>query len=118
MCSSSLGGWLGGLDRRAAGAELLRFPAGVFERRASVGVDQVAGLDVDEPVAQQAALVLCFQQSPGNSTGPQVDVALSFFGDRALDGDVGQLDAATGSQHADDLGEHGVLVGDQVDDAV
>ena len=117
MCSSSLGG-LGRLDRRPAGSELLRFPAGVFERRAGVGVDQVADLDVDESVAQQAALVLCFQQSPGNSTGPQVDVALPFLRHRALDGDVGKLDAATGSQHAHDLGKDGVLVGDQVDDAV
>ena len=33
-------------------------------------VDQVTGRDVGESVAQQAALVLCFQQSPGNSTGP------------------------------------------------
>ena len=72
----------------------------------------------DESVAQQATLVLCFQQSPGNSTGPQVDVALPFLRHRALDGDVGKLDATTGSQHPHDLGEDGVLVGDQVDDAV
>jgi hypothetical protein len=117
-CNSSYTRGFGRLDGRAAGAELLGLAAGVFERRAGVGVDQVTGLDADEPVAQQAALVLCFQQSAGDSAGPQVDVSPAFLGHRPLDGDVGQLDAAAGAQHAHDLGEDGVLVGDQVDDAV
>jgi hypothetical protein len=42
-----------GLDRlhsRAAGAELLRFAAGVFELRPGVGIDELAGLDLFEAV--------------------------------------------------------------------
>jgi hypothetical protein len=115
-CSSQ--GRLGCFDGGAAGAELLGFLAGVFERRAGVGIDQIARLDVGESVPQEATLVLCFQQSPGNSTGPQVDVSSPLLRHRPLDGDIGQLDAATRSQHAHDLGKDGVLVGNQVDDAV
>jgi hypothetical protein len=39
-----------GLRRRAAGAELLRLAPGVFELRAGVGVDELAGLDPLEAV--------------------------------------------------------------------
>jgi hypothetical protein len=39
-----------GLDGGAAGAELLRFAAGVFELGAGVGVDELAGLDPLEAV--------------------------------------------------------------------
>jgi hypothetical protein len=40
-----------GLDGGAAGAELLRLAAGVFELGAGVGVDELAGLDPLEPVS-------------------------------------------------------------------
>jgi hypothetical protein len=39
-----------GLDRGAAGAELLGLTAGIFEFGAGVGVDELAGLDPLEPV--------------------------------------------------------------------
>src|SRR5207248_8973809 len=53
-----------------------------------------------------------------DSTGPQVDVPFALFGDGVLDGHIGQLDATARPEHAGDLGEHRVLVGDQVDHAV
>src|SRR5881396_845346 len=109
--AGSRSGSLGRLDGRAAGAELLGLPAGVLECRPGVGVDQVAGLDVSEPIAQESALVLCLQQSPGDSTGPQVDVSAARFRDGPLDRDVGQLDAPTRSEDTDDLGEDCILVG-------
>jgi hypothetical protein len=46
----SLAHRLVGLDGGAAGAELLRFPARVFELGASVGIDELAGLDPLEAV--------------------------------------------------------------------
>jgi hypothetical protein len=46
----SLGPRLVGLDGRAAGAELLRLAACVFELGSGVGVDELAGLDPLEPV--------------------------------------------------------------------
>ncbi len=73
----------------SAGAELLGLAPGVLEGRAGVGVHQIAGLDPLEAVLFQEAGVLCFQQSTGNSAGPEVDVALALLGDGALDRDVG-----------------------------
>ena len=46
----SLGPRFVGLDGGAAGAELLRLAARVFELGAGVGVDELAGLDPLEPV--------------------------------------------------------------------
>ena len=77
------------LHGRSAGAELLGLASGVLEDRAGVGVDQIAGLYPLEAVLLEEAGVLCFQQSAGNSAGPEVDVALALLGDGALDRDVG-----------------------------
>ena len=68
-------------------------------------------------MALEAGGVLCFQQSSGDSTGPEVDVATPLLADRSLNGDVGELDAAARLEHAVQFGEHRVLVRDQVDDA-
>ena len=46
----SLGPRFVGLDGGAAGAELLRFAAGVFELGTGVGVDELAGLNPLEAV--------------------------------------------------------------------
>ncbi len=79
---------------------------------------EVAGLAPLEPVLLEEAGVLCFQQSAGNSASPEVDVAPAFLGDRALARDVGELEAASRSQDAEELGEDSVFVGDQVDHPV
>ena len=79
------------------GAEAARLLACVGERGARVGVDQVAGLDALEAVLREPVCVLCFQQSAGDSTGPEVDVALAFLADGALDSDVGELHASAGA---------------------
>ena len=41
--------------------------------------------------AAKTGLELCFQQSAGNSAGPEIDALLGIFGDRFLDHDVGDL---------------------------
>ena len=107
-----------GLHGGAPGAELLGLTAGVLERRARVGLDQVTGLDPLEAVALKQPCVLCLQQSAGNSAGPEVDVAPPFLGDRGLDGHVGDLDEPGGREHPVDLGEDRALVGRKIDDAV
>lgn len=43
---------------------------------------------------------LCFQQSAGNSAGPQVDVFLCLFRDSPLNHDVANLDAAPWLEHS------------------
>src|SRR6266700_2604631 len=62
------------LRGRSMSAELDRLPAGVLELRAGVGGHKVAGLDSLEPVFLEELRVLCLQQSPGYSAGPEVDV--------------------------------------------
>ena len=64
-----------GLDSRALRAVLERLPARILELRAHIGVHEVAVLDPLEAVLLQPFGVLCFQQSPGNSACPEVDVA-------------------------------------------
>jgi hypothetical protein len=78
-------------------SETARFLARVGERGARIGVDQVAGLDALEAVMREPVGVLCFQQSTGNSTGPEVDIASAFLTDGTLDGDVCELQAAAGA---------------------
>src|SRR5207245_11539866 len=98
-----------GRHRRPVGAELDRLAARVLELRAHVRRDQVAGLDPLEPVPLQHFLVLCLQQSTGNSAGPEVDVAAALLADRILDRDVRELHPSTGPEDAEDLREYGVL---------
>jgi hypothetical protein len=100
------------LDGGAAGTELLRLAPGVLELGARVGVDQLAGLDPLEPVPFEELGVRCFQQRPGYSPGPEVDVAAALGADRVLDGHVGDLHPAARCKHAMQFGEDCVLVRD------
>jgi hypothetical protein len=61
---------------------------------------------------------MAFQQRPGDSAGPEVDVASPLLADRLLDRHVGDLEPAAGAEHTEDLREDGVLVRNEVDDAV
>src|SRR6476659_6334026 len=114
----SLASRLEGFHRRTVRAELDRFTPRVFELRAHVRRNEVAALDPLEPVPLQNLRVLCFQQSAGNSAGPEVDVASPLSTDRILDRDIGDLDPPTGSEHPEDLGENRVLVRDQVEHTI
>jgi hypothetical protein len=67
-----------GLDGGAARTELLSLAARVLERRARVRLDQITCLDPFEAVTLEEPTVLCLQQSPGNSAGPEVDVSAAF----------------------------------------
>jgi len=82
------------------GAELERLASRVFELGAHVGGDEVAALDSLEAVSFEDLDVLCFQQSPGYSAGPEIDVAPAFLADRLLDRHVGELDPSAWPEHA------------------
>ena len=58
---------LSAAKRDAAGVELLRVR---FMRRAGKYVDLVSPAQIDEADLIENPPPLCFQQSPGNSTGP------------------------------------------------
>ena len=110
--------WLGGADRRSHRAELCGLAAGVLKRRAGEGVYRLALLDFAVAQPDQQPRVLSFQESSGDSAGPEVDALAGVFGDLVADEDVGELKPAAGPQDAVDLGEDRVFVGDEVDDAV
>ena len=84
------------LDRGSVGAELHCLAACVLELRAGVGRDEVAALDPLEAVPLEDLCVLCFQQSSGDSAGPEVNVPSPFLAHRLLDGDVRDLEPAAG----------------------
>jgi hypothetical protein len=105
VLGSRLSSWPVRLDRVAAGAELLRLASGVLELRAGVGIDQLAGLDPLEAVSLEEGRVRCFRQRPGNSAGPEVDVPAPIVAHRVLDRDIGDLHAAAGAEHAEELRE-------------
>jgi hypothetical protein len=107
-----------GFRGRSVGAEFDCLPPRVFELRAHVGRNEVAGLDSLEAMPLQNLCVLCFQQSPGNSAGPEINVSATFFADRILDGHVGDLHPPAGAEHAEDFRKHGILVRHEIDHAV
>jgi hypothetical protein len=100
-----------GLECRSAGAELLRLAPRILELGAGVGVHELAGLNPLETVAFQELGVRCFQQRPGNSASPEVDVAPPLGADWVLDRDVRDLEPSSGREHAEQLRKDGVLVG-------
>jgi hypothetical protein len=64
-------------------------------------------LETLEPGSRDLGLELCFQQSAGDSAGPEVDVLLGSVRDLLLHHDVGDLQPAAGLEHAEPLGKGG-----------
>jgi hypothetical protein len=116
--SCSLAPRLEGFHRRTVRTELDCLPPRVLELRAHVRSNEVATLDPLEPMPLQNLRVLCFQQSAGNSAGPEVDVSPALFIDRILDGHVGDLHPPAGAKHAEDLRKDGVFVRNEIDHAI
>ena len=87
------------LKRRAPGAELLRLSPRVLELGAGVGVDELTGLDLFEPVTPEEVCVRCFQQRSGNSASPEIDVAPAFLAHGILNRHVGDLHPAARHEH-------------------
>ena len=103
---------------RTVCAELDRLLARFLERRAHVCRDEISVLDLDEAVPLENLYVLSIQESACDSASPEVDVLLSLLGHGTLDRDVRDLNATSRDEHAKDLREDCVLVGDEVDHAV
>jgi hypothetical protein len=104
--------------RRPVRTELDCLSSRVFELRAHVGSNEVAGLDPFEPVPLQNLRVLCFQQSAGNSAGPEINISPTLFADRLLDGHVGDLHPSSWAKDAEDLRKHGIFVWNEIDYSV
>ena len=77
------------LDLERAG---VRFTEGTAE-----GVDGIADSNVDESGGLEKSVPACTRQATGDSTRPEIDVALGLFGHGHAVGDVGELQVAAGS---------------------
>lgn len=85
---------------------------------AAEGVDAGADGDVGEAGVFEHLLPARTGQPARYSSGPQIDVVQGFGWYWVAVGDISELQRAAGTQHAVDLGEHGALVGAQVDGPV
>lgn len=57
---------------------------------------------------------LCLRQSAGDSTGPQVDVAVSILGQRNIQRDIAELQTPSRFQNAKNFGKREFLLGYQI----
>ncbi len=64
--------------------------------RAGEDIYLAAPADIREANVVQHPLPLCFQQSTGNSAGPEVDVIFRVLRDLFVDNDVRDLETPTG----------------------
>ncbi len=71
------------LGAEVGGARLLRCAAKNFGLPRDLEADEAGGF--------YKGLKLCFQQSAGDSTSPEVDVSLGAFRDRFINQDIGYL---------------------------
>jgi hypothetical protein len=62
---------------------------------ATVDVSAPGDLNIDETRGYHCHFELSFQESTGNSTGPQIDLLPSAFGHRVLDQNVADLQSTT-----------------------
>jgi len=74
--------------------------------------------DSDEAGVLDEGAKLSFQESAGNSTGPEGDVLLGPLRDRLADDDVSNLQSPTGLEDAVGLGQHGGFVRTEVDHSI
>ena len=75
-------------------------------------------LDCRKAGCLEQAAQLSFQESAGNSAGPEGDVRFAILRHRRCDHDVGELHASAGLEDAVGLGEHGCFVRTEIDDAI
>src|SRR5215470_5144989 len=75
-------------------------------------------VDVLEPGLRELGAVLGLLERAGDAADPQLDATADLGRQLAAHDDVGDGEPSAGLQHAKRLGQHRVLVGGQVDDAV
>ncbi len=86
--------------------------------RAGENIDLLTPANVYETGLLQHVPPLCFQQSTGDSAGPEIDVVFRILRHFLMNDDVGDLEAAAWLQHPEHLPHHRHLVRAEVDHAV
>src|ERR1051325_8881502 len=90
------------------------------ERARVLGTIDPRRLEVDrlEPGLGELRAVVVVVERARHAADPELDAAADRRGHLAAHNDVGDREAAARLQHAEGLGEHAVLVGGEIDDAV
>jgi hypothetical protein len=94
---------IGRLARAEGDAQRPEFCGTALLRRAAEDVLLPGDLEVDEAGCHDRGLQFCFQQSPGNSARPQIDLLLGVLWHRGTHQDIPDLEAARGFEHASHL---------------
>lgn len=89
-----------------------------FFRRSYEAIEPVGDRHVGETCRLEHADHLCFQQSPGNSTRPEIDVGQRLVIELRADEDVPHLDAAARLQDPCDLGNGALLLRNKIQHAI
>ncbi len=87
-------------------------------RCAGEAIEPVENADPGETGGLEDADELCFQQSSGDSTSPEVDISKSAVWKDFANDDVRDLHASTTLEHARELADGSGLVGHEVEHAV
>jgi hypothetical protein len=106
------------LERRDIHADDAVFQGGALFRRSRERIEAVRDADIGEPGGCECGLDLCLQQSAGNSTGPQIDIASGAIVERGAEHDVGELQASPRGNDTKHLSQRAVLIGHEIEYAV
>src|SRR5215471_6620071 len=87
-------------------------------RRATEDVRLPDDLEVDEACRHDRGLQFCFQQSTGNSAGPQINLLFRLLGHRLLHQNIPDLEATGGFEYASHLLQGCEFVWQQIEDPV
>ena len=87
-------------------------------RSATEDVHSLRDLDVNETGGHDRGLQFCFQQSTGNSAGPQIDLLFRVLRHRLLHQDIPDLQAPLRLEHTSHLLQGREFVRHQVEDAI
>ena len=85
---------------------------------ATVDVRSSSDLDVNETGGHDRGLQFCFQQSTGNSAGPQFDLLFRVLWHRGTHQDIPDLQASRRLEHTSHLLQGREFVRHQVEDAI
>jgi len=107
-----------GLARSEGDAERAELSGATRLLRTGVDIRARGDLEIDESGRGDGECYLSFQESTGNSTGPERDIRLGILGDRLLDQDVADLQAPAGPENACHFAQRGVFVRHEVEDAI
>ncbi len=107
-----------GTNRRQVDADDAVAPGGALLRRAREALESRGDSRLRETGRLESTDELCFQQSAGDSTRPEIDVPERVVRKDLANDDVRNLDAAPWLEDARDLGDGAALVGHEVQDAV